>query len=264
MTKAVGILCSVYDPVRDLAMELSELVASCGGSATRMLVEDLSGRPSTESYPHILFVLSAHPDVWNMAYWFAQLGLRVINGGFFLQGGDRIAVQIRMKDAGLSILPFAFAAHPAVFKDTELWNTYPAILKSMTKEIEWPVVNNLGELHDWVETTRPHRFGWMIQQFVQTDVTTKLYFVGGHFHAVDKRGRNDQRACLNSKSDVVALGERIARVLSLEVGSIDMVRDQGGKLWPVDVNSVPAFRLWPSGYQLLAEHLMKQAGNEST
>lgn len=107
------------------------------------------------------------------------------------------------------------------------------------------MVNNLGELHDWVEATRPHRFGWIIEQFVQAEVTTKLYFAGRHSYAVDKRSRNDQQAFVNRQSDVVDLGQRIAQALSLEVGSIDMVGDNEG-------------RLWPRGYPLLAEYLISQ------
>jgi D-alanine-D-alanine ligase-like ATP-grasp enzyme len=66
-------------------------------------------------------------------------------------------------------------------------------------------------------------------------------------------------ACINEEADVKELGFRIARALRLEVGSVDIVRDVDGNLWPIDVNVVPAFRVWAEGYSLLADYLARKA-----
>lgn len=256
MTQDVGILFSAHDPVRDLVKELADRIASCGGAPSRMLIEDLAGGSRTEGYPGTIFVLSSAAEVWQTACWLAQGGCRVVNSGFFASGGDRIAVQLRLAVAGVPILPFAFAAHPAMFKDRDVWNTYPAIIKSLAKQGSWPVFHDSGDMHDWVDSTRPHRFGWLIEEFVPTAVTTKYYFVGECSWVVDKRARNDMDGRTNDAVDVSSLGRQVAKALRLEVGSVDMVRDEQGALWPIDANPIPAFRLWPDGYQHLGAFLV--------
>ena len=78
-----------------------------------------------------------------------------------------------------------------------MWDTYPAVIKSTSKTITWPVVNSAAELNDWIEADRPRAFGWEIEPFIPADVTTKCYFAGKCFYAVDKRTRNDRGACVN-------------------------------------------------------------------
>jgi hypothetical protein len=126
-------------------------------------------------------------------------------------------------------------------------------------------VSSIGELHDWIESSRPRQFGWVIERFIPSNLTIKWYFVGQHCFAVSKHGRNDMTASPNEQPDVARLGWQIARVFSLEVGSVDIVRDTEGNLWPLDVNVVPAFRVWPFGYPLLADYLSSQvAGRRPT
>ena len=257
MIADIGFLYSAFDPVRDLIEEMQVHVASSGAIGRSVLLEDLRPLCSVEVCPSVMFAMSNCPEVLQMACWLDQLGIRVINRGFLRSVGNRVSAQILMKRERISVLPFAFAANPAVFKDRRVWASYPAILKHLAKRSVWPVMNNIGELNDWLESERPVQRGWMIQQFVPNEITIKWYVVGDKCHAVNKRSRNDAEPSVNYDEDVCLLGYRIARVLGIEIGSIDMIRDSSGELWPIDVNHVPAFRHWPGGYDLLARFLIE-------
>lgn len=258
MDSRVGILYSAFDSLRSLVGELCDLLTRRDATPVRLIIEDLSGHTTAQAYPRVVLVLSNHPEAGRVASWLGSLGVGVVNAEFFSHASDRVSVRLRLNRKAIPTLPFAFASHPSVFTDPTLWDIYPAVLKSSAKEATWPVVSSIGELHDWVEAARARQFGWLIEQFVPSDVTIKWYFVGQECYAVNKRGRDDMIASVNEDPDVARLGWQISRAFSLEVGSVDIVRDTAGNLWPLDVNVVPAFRVWPGGYAVLANYLADQ------
>lgn len=46
----------------------------------------------------------------------------------------------------------------------------------------------------------------------------------------------------SDEADVAALGVQAAKVIGMHYAGVDLIRDQNGKLWVIEVNSIPAWR----------------------
>ena len=96
-------------------------------------------------------------------------------------------------------------------------------------------------------------FVFYLQQFVESGTQNhdfRVFVINNHAVAAMRRSGNGwlnnvaQGAhCEEAKdTDILALAEQAARALDINYCGVDIIRDKAGKLWVLEVNSIPAWK----------------------
>jgi len=126
---------------------------------------------------------------------------------------------------------------------------------------------------------RIEKSSFLIQEYIKNDGDYRIFLIGYQVLGGFKREKKEEKLVLNRSlgpskrlakipSEVVAMAQRAAEVLRVEISAIDMVIDQKtGKPVIIEVNEAPEFRVFEKRTSIdvakkIVEYLVNKAANK--